>query len=154
MPGVGLLAYLFFGRGAHAFGAEHILRRQLSDATSQTPIRQLLAQQAAFLRGDAGQPHQLSETDQRTARLFMRNSSALLTIHNQVEILQDAREFYPRLLADLRAARQSISLQYYIWESDAFTEEIKEILCAKARAGVQVRGLYDWLGSYEGADQK
>ena len=103
----------------------------------------LQAQQAEFLRQGSG----LSEAERRTAQLFLRNSSALLTLHNRIELLQNADQKYPRLLDDLRNAKHSISLQYYIWESDPFTEKVKDILIDRAREGVQVRVLYDWLGT-------
>jgi cardiolipin synthase A/B len=79
--------------------------------------------------------------------LVRHNSKSVLTRRNTVEILQDAAAFYPRLMEDLKAARHSIHLQYFIWGADEFTERIKEILVAKARAGVEVRLLYDPVGS-------
>lgn len=51
------------------------------------------------------------------------------------------------MIKDLEAARHSIHLQYFIWSADAFTERLKEILTAEARAGVDVHLLYDPLGS-------
>ena len=48
----------------------------------------------------------------------------------------------------MKAARHSIHLQYFIWGADPFTERLKEILTAKARAGVEVRLLYDPIGSH------
>jgi cardiolipin synthase len=71
----------------------------------------------------------------------------VLTGRNTVEILQDAAAFYSHLMEDLQAARHSIHLQYFIWGADDFTEQIKAILVAKARAGVNVRLLYDPIGS-------
>ncbi len=144
LPGAGFVAYLFFGRGHKAFSAEQSLRRQIITPDTHQRFRSLVAQQAEAFKSD----HVLNESERRTAQLFLRNSSALLTLHNRVDILQNAQEKYPRLLDDLRAAKQSISLQYYIWESDPFTEQVKDILIEKARAGVRVRALYDWLGSY------
>ena len=47
--------------------------------------------------------------------LVRRNSRSALTRRNTAEILQDAAAFYPRMMADLRAARHSIHLQYFIW---------------------------------------
>src|SRR3546814_21014255 len=54
----------------------------------------------------------------------------------------------PALIEDLKAARHSIHLEYFIWGADAFTEQLKAILTAKAAAGVEVRLLYDPIGSY------
>jgi cardiolipin synthase A/B len=80
-------------------------------------------------------------------RLVRRNSQSALTRRNEVEILQDAAEFYPRMMEDMRAARHSIHLQYFIWGADAFTEALRDILIAKAKAGIAVRLLYDPIGS-------
>ena len=75
-----------------------------------------------------------------------RNSSSTLTGRNQVAILQDASENYPRLLADIRAARRSVHLNYSIWTEDSFTLQVKAALIERAQAGVEVRGLYDASG--------
>lgn len=142
-PVLSVVAYLFFGREWKAFSAERKLRRKLLTPDLYPKLMQLQAQQAEFLRNGRG----LSDAERRTAQLLLRNSSALLTLHNRVELLQNAQHKYPRLLDDLRRAQHSISMQYYIWESDPFTEQVKDILIERARAGVKVRALYDWLGS-------
>jgi cardiolipin synthase len=51
-------------------------------------------------------------------------------------------------MADLRSAKDSIHLQFFQWASDAVGQELKTILLEKAREGVQVRILYDPLGSF------
>ena len=51
------------------------------------------------------------------------SADAPLTLTNRLEILQDAREKYPRLMADLRAASRSIHMVYYEWASDQFTDD-------------------------------
>jgi cardiolipin synthase len=80
--------------------------------------------------------------------LVRRNSHSALTRRNAVAILQDAAQFYPRMIEDLRAARHSIHLQYFIWGADEFTERLKEILIAKASEGIAVRLLFDPIGSF------
>ncbi len=66
-----------------------------------------------------------------------------LTGRNDVTILQDADNFYPALLEDLKQAKHHIHLQYYIWTDDEFTNELKDVLIERAKAGVIVRALYD-----------
>jgi len=65
----------------------------------------------------------------------------------RVEIQQNASRFYPSLIEDMKAAQQSIHLQYFIWAVDSFTEQLRQILVDKARAGIEVRLLYDPIGS-------
>jgi cardiolipin synthase len=144
LPGIGLLMYLFFGRTAKAFSAERALRRQMLNAHTQPDIARLLERQHHVLSDLSV----LTETERRTVRLLLRNSSAWLTIYNDVRLLQNADQKFPQLLDDLRTAQHSISMQYYEWGADPFTDQVAEILCERARAGVQVRALYDWLGSY------
>jgi cardiolipin synthase len=64
-----------------------------------------------------------------------------------VEIQQDAAKFYPSLIEDTKSAQHSIHLQYFIWAVDPFTDGLRQILIEKARAGVEVRLLYDPIGS-------
>jgi cardiolipin synthase A/B len=88
-----------------------------------------------------------SANHRKLLRLVRRNSYSALTTRNAVEMQQDAAEFYPRMMQDMQAARHSIHLQYFIWGADPFTEDLKDLLRAKAQAGVEVRLLYDPVGS-------
>jgi phosphatidylserine/phosphatidylglycerophosphate/cardiolipin synthase-like enzyme len=42
------------------------------------------------------------------------NSLSALTLRNRVEILQDAAEFYPRLVKDMEGEQHSIHLQHFM----------------------------------------
>jgi cardiolipin synthase len=66
---------------------------------------------------------------------------------NRVDVLADGDATYPRLWADLRAATRSISLQTYYAQPGRMADELAEILAERARAGVEVRLLYDGLGA-------
>jgi cardiolipin synthase len=72
----------------------------------------------------------------------------LVTTSNRVEVLQNAERKYPRLLEDLRAAKHSIHLQYYIWRPDSLGECLFDLLAEKVDEGVKVRILYDPVGSF------
>jgi len=143
-PPIGLLAYLFVGRGRKAFSKERTLLRELMLVQTLPDLTRLQGQQEQFLSTS----DRLDPEKKRIVRLLYRNSHAILTLHNEVEILQNASAKYPRLIEDLKAAQHSISMQYFIWESDEFTEKIKDILVEKAKAGVQIRALYDWFGGF------
>lgn len=142
-PGIGVLIYLLFGRNRKAFSKRTKLLRQDLETNASPVLRPLLScQDAEIARLEAeGSSHR------KLMMLVRRNSHSALTRYNHVELLQDAAEFYPRLIEDMKAARHSIHLQYFIWRADAFTEGLKDILAAKAKAGVEVRLLYDPVGS-------
>jgi cardiolipin synthase A/B len=67
---------------------------------------------------------------------------------NGLEILQNASEKYPRLIEDIRTASRSVHLLYYEWAADDFTEKVGEVLRERVSRGVEVRILYDPVGSY------
>jgi cardiolipin synthase A/B len=143
-PGLGVLVYFLFGRGAKAFSQQRTLLRQSLAANALPALGPILSNQDTAIEQLGAE----SVYRRRLLRLVRHNSLSALTQHNQVEIQQDAATFYPTLMDDLRRARYSIHLQYFIWRADPFTEQLKEILTAKARSGVEVRLLYDPVGSH------
>lgn len=143
-PGVGLLVYLFVGRDRKPFSQRSDLLRQDLRADALPVLAPLLARQDAEL----ARVEREGPTHRKLLTLVRRNSYSALTGRNRAEILQDAAEFYPRLVQDMRAARHTIHHQYFIWRSDAFTEQWKDLLIEKAKAGVEVRLLYDPVGSH------
>lgn len=79
-------------------------------------------------------------------RMFSRAAGAPLVAGNQVSLLEDARENYPAWLAAIRAARSHVHLESYFIQDDEIGREFADAMMAKARDGVSVRLLYDWLG--------
>jgi cardiolipin synthase len=72
---------------------------------------------------------------------------------NRVEVLQNGDGFFPPLLADIAAARESIHLETYVWWKGEICEQVANALADKARQGVEVRLTLDALGSNQG-DEK
>ena len=68
---------------------------------------------------------------------------------NAVEVLQNGDGFFPLLLRDIGAARQTIHLESYIWWEGAICDQIATALAAKARQGVEVRLLIDASGGHK-----
>lgn len=82
---------------------------------------------------------------------FRREMGALLgtgvSTGNAVRDFQNGAEIFPAMLASIRAARHSINLETYIYWSGDVSKEFVAALTDRARAGVEVRVLADWLGS-------
>jgi cardiolipin synthase len=66
---------------------------------------------------------------------------------NRVALLFDGPEIFPAMLERIAAAKRTIHLDSYIFRSDATGKQFAELLIERARAGVAVRVLTDWLGS-------
>jgi len=78
---------------------------------------------------------------------FSRAAGAPLIAGNSVQILKDAFENYPAWLDAMRSAKKSIHFESYIITEDDIGNQFAEVLASKAREGVRVRLIYDWLGS-------
>ncbi len=144
LPVIGVIIYHFFGHGWRAFSQENKIARQSLGNEFMNDIGTLLRRQPEYIERIAREKP--TSFKKKILNLVRQNSSSILTGYNDVEILQDARMKYPRLLADIEAAQHSIHLNYYIWTEDDFTLQIKAALIERAKAGVEVRCLYDASG--------
>ena len=79
---------------------------------------------------------------------FDRVTGAELLTGNEVKLLVDAAENYPAWLAAIRSARRYILFESYIIHEDAQGKIFADALIKKAREGVRVMLIYDWLGGF------
>jgi cardiolipin synthase A/B len=66
---------------------------------------------------------------------------------NRVANLENGAEIFPAMLAAIKAARKSITFETYIYWSGEIGRQFAEALSERARAGVPVHVLVDWVGS-------
>ncbi|HEY5996982.1 MAG TPA: phospholipase D-like domain-containing protein, partial [Candidatus Deferrimicrobiaceae bacterium] len=92
-------------------------------------------------REDAGTLRALAD------QAFSRAAGAPLA-SGSVRLLKDARENYPAWLEAIGAATDHIHFESYILHADDTGNRFADALLAKAREGVRVRLLYDWLGAF------
>lgn len=79
--------------------------------------------------------------------LHLKNDDAIFTHNNKVSIYTDGIEKFNALMNDLKEAQDHIHLLYYIIRHDHLGMQIADILMSKAQEGVDVRVLYDDMGS-------
>lgn len=141
----GLVIYVMFGRSWHAFSRRGELTRLIESSSLAERVAEVLAVQPTRIEALADGPY---KDYAGLGSMLWITDRAPLTLSNELEILQDAREKYPRLMEDMRNASDSIHLLYYEWASDHFTEEVSALLAEKVRQGIEVRILYDPVGSF------
>lgn len=66
---------------------------------------------------------------------------------NKVCIYSNGEEFFEALLESLNKAKKSINIEFYIFKNDEIGTKILDILEEKAKNGIEVRLLYDSVGS-------
>ncbi len=70
-----------------------------------------------------------------------------ITGGNRFEAFQNGDRIFPPMLAAIRGARKSITFETYIYWSGDIGREFADALSERARAGVKVHVLLDWVGS-------
>ena len=70
-----------------------------------------------------------------------------LTAGNRFQALLNGDQIFPPMLAAIRAARKTITFETYIYWSGDIGRQFAEALSERARAGVKVHVLLDWVGS-------
>ena len=79
--------------------------------------------------------------------LATSNPQAVLHGGTKTEYFASGEEMLPRLLGDLERAEKYIFLEFFIIEYGKFWGSVLEILERKAKEGVEVRVMYDDIGS-------
>lgn len=77
---------------------------------------------------------------------FSRTAGSPLIGGNSVRLLRNAQENYPAWLAAIHSAERTIHFESYIIHEDDEGRRFAEAMKQKAREGVKVRLIYDWLG--------
>jgi cardiolipin synthase len=66
---------------------------------------------------------------------------------NEVETLLNGDQIFPSMLAAIRSAQRSITFETYIYWDGEIGAQFAAALSERARAGVKVHVLLDWIGS-------
>jgi cardiolipin synthase len=81
-------------------------------------------------------------------RMLRENNSHPVFSGNAVRLITNGREKFDLLFQDIRSAKKHIHLEYYILDSCKIGYELQTLLIQKAQEGVEVRVIYDDLGSW------
>ncbi len=75
-----------------------------------------------------------------------------ITMCNETKLYTNGNELFELMFRALRNARHHIHMEYYILRADQIGQALKHLLITKAKEGVEVRLLYDGIGSYHLSD--
>ncbi len=132
-PVVGLLFYFFFGQNLskQRIITRRMRRRMTMHLERNTP------------RGFEG----IADEHLPVAHLLAETALASPLHGNDIKPYTSGREKFEALLGDIAAAQHHIHLQYYIIDDDDTGRRLRDALIERARNGVEVRVLYDDVGS-------
>lgn len=142
IPVLGFIMYLILG--------QKVRKRQLSKllGDNERVIQHALETQRQELKEKrlVALDSELAEY-QDMIYLNLTTGLALYTTNNIVDIYTDGKQKFDALIADIEAAEHHIHLVYYIVRDDELGRRLMRALTAKAADGVEVRFLYDHIGS-------
>lgn len=146
LPVVGFVLYLFCGRGLDRetkakFQREDERKADLIETEVEMINKKVAVYNKHFTDMAPGSGAHLLEK-------YLRNEEeAILTRGNQLKFYTDGKAKFAALFEDIRNAKDNIHVEYYAFFADQIGQEFLALLVEKARAGVEVRLIYDpWGG--------
>jgi len=136
LPVLGIVLYIFFGQNTR----KH-------NMISQRSMDQL-AKRSMFEYAEQKNLH-LPENQLPLMKIFASQSYSLPFKDNKVKIYTDGYQFFPALLQAISNARDHIHLDSFIFEDDPLGNLIADALIARAEKGIEVRVIYDDVGSWK-----
>ncbi|WP_295936277.1 cardiolipin synthase [uncultured Alistipes sp.] len=132
-PIIGLLFYFFFG--------QNLSKQRIISRRTRKRITMQLEE-----ADHAGIPD-LPEEYRSLARLLENTTHSVPLYGSRIEVYTDGKSKMKSLLDQIAQARHHIHIQYYILCDDKTGRKLRDALVAKAREGIEVRILYDDMGS-------
>lgn len=143
LPYLGIILYLTFGqnyRKKKMFSrkglADYRIKQELSAEESKA-----LETTPEILTGDL-------EAYKKLICQNMRNSYSLLDYNNDIEFYFTGKDALDAMYEQIAEAKSHIHLQTYILENDRIGSKFIDLLRKKAKEGVEVRLMYDDVGSH------
>ncbi len=138
-PGIGVILYF-------CLGINRVRRKALALRDTRTRMPSGFYRYAVDPTETADRYGNDGETLLQIAKTLGFVSGKPLLRGNQIDILRNGEEAYPAMLQAIHAAKQSIGLQSYIFDSDRLGLEFVDALELAVRRGVSVRVLIDGIG--------
>lgn len=92
-------------------------------------------------------PHLYGAADPQFERSMGALLGAQIVDGNKFDAMLNGDQIFPAMLAAIRSARETINFETYIYWSEEIGKEFADALAERARAGVKVHVLLDWVGS-------
>lgn len=140
-PFFGLVVYYLFGqqyRKSKIFNRKHIINSNVIQSAGKS-----IVMEGKDLRVISEQ----LDDKTKLIKLLKASERSPLTIRNEVDILFNGELKFERLFQDLKQAKHHIHVEYYIIKDDIIGTQFLEILCKKAKEGIEVKMSYDDVGS-------
>ena len=144
IPFFGIVLYVFFGM--------NLRKQKLFDLKKELDYKEVEyyvekfsteAEQAIVDRND------ITSKYLHLIRLLTNVNNSILSFNNKARILHDGPDTFEAIFEACENAEEYIHLQYYIFIDGDLVDRFTELFKRKIEQGVEVRLIYDALGSWE-----
>ena len=140
LPFAGPILYYLFGINRRKFKLFKL---------KQTEKRKLYSETYKELKGGEQSVHEFTDyKHDKIATLIRKNSYFAPYENNSIELLNDGEEAFGAIFDAIEKAENFIHIQYYILEKGELLDRFYELFSKKIKEGVEIRMLYDALGSH------
>ena len=91
--------------------------------------------------------HRFAVSDPQFTRNLDHLLGPALLPGNKLTSLQNGDQIFPAMLEAIRGAQRTITFETYIYWSGEIGKKFSDALCERAKAGVKVHVLLDWVGA-------
>lgn len=144
VPVIGLFLYYNFGRN---YRKNKIFSRKALFDLKQ--LQKFSYEQRIDVDHADFEGHGSIDRKKSIIKLLLNNSKSILTMDNNVGLLNNGEETFDSIVEELNKAQDHIHFEFYIFQEDQIGSTIRDILLEKALNGVKVRFMYDGLGSMD-----
>jgi cardiolipin synthase len=138
LPGLGIVLYLIIGQN---------YRKQ--KIISKKSVRHLNKLPKVELHPNELRELDLKEHHESLIRLLYKNSDSPTYSNNKIEVLHDGEATFQSMFEAIQSAKEHIHIEFFIFGDDRISNKLRELLITKAKAGVRVRMIYDYFGSFD-----
>lgn len=89
----------------------------------------------------------LQSQEKEIFKMLRETERTYLTSNKTIQMYYEGKEAFDMIMEDIKNAKTSILMEYFIWRSDKLGEKIKNLLVEKAKQGLEIKLLFDGLGS-------
>ncbi len=138
LPFIGMIFYMIIGQDYR--------KRKL---ISRKSIQRITMRPCASIDIKELDVSQIDENYVKIIKLLKNNSEADAYAFNKIDVFAEGENIFESIFEEIANAKNHIHIEFFIFEDDTISNKLRELLIRKAKEGVRVRMIYDYLGSYK-----
>jgi len=137
LPVLGMIFYLLLGQN---YRKQKIISKKSIRRVTDRPV-------ASFDINQLNTGH-MAERQLSLVKMLYKNSDAAGYAYNKIEVLPTGESTFNAVFEAIRNAKDHIHIEFFIFDDDRISNQLRELLIQKANEGLRVRMIYDYWGSF------